>query len=736
MTTKMLVQADPEELRLAIVDTERDELLNVEIEPADHIQTKGNIYKAKVVRVEPSLQSAFVEYGGRRHGFLPFGEIHPFYYRKGVDPKKRPRIQEAIANGTELLIQTVKEERGTKGASLTTYLSLAGRYLVLTPMSDRVGVSRKAETTGQRKRMKEIIASLEIPEGMGIIVRTNGLDQPEKEIKRDLDYLLRLWRGLEKNRDETKGAALLHMESSPVIRAIREYYNEEMEEILIDDPVLYRDAKDYMKAIMPKAAKVVQRYKGNGPLFQAFGIEAKLDIIHQRTVKLPSGGSIVFDATEALTAIDINSGKSTKEHGIEETAYKTNLEAAKVIAKQLRMRDIGGLVVIDFIDMVGKEHIKNVEKALEEAMETDKARLQFGKISAFGLLEMTRQRLRPAVHEARTRACPHCRGTGTVQIPAARALAQLRAIETEARSGRYTQLTLATDADTAVYLLNEKRSEIDRIQEQYDLKFLVAVDPHRAETHGFEIDRERRSGVVNAPKERTERPAAAKDQPQTQVVPAAKAAAENPAPAAGRRGGRSAPMAAPSNEANPGGLGFFARLLQEMEIPSWGMESSTDKAQEPELFEPDIEAVVEAPLETSQVGTDIAAEIVESTAEPEAAPRKRAPRRRKPALKSSERKEEAPKENSPPQAAPKRRAPKKAPANKTGTGESQQATEQEGVSSGEGEKEPTKGARPRRRRGRRGSGSSAAAGAAETGGGAGAAEAAPAPVAPTEPQAS
>lgn len=599
MTTRMLIDArHREETRVAVVTGNQIE--EFDFESAEHKQLKGNIYLAKVTRVEPSLQAAFVDYGGNRHGFLAFAEIHPDYYQipredrerllaeeaaaaaeeaaareqeededdipadiiqgseereeevsdlievesddsvdtiditEGEEPdldsesaagqdseeqdasgneegrgeggrnnrrrrgkggrggrdgqpkasdearakrmniRRRYKIQDVIHRRQVLLVQVVKEERGNKGAALTTYLSLAGRYCVLMPnTSHGGGISRKIHSAADRKRLKEIISDLTLPATMGCIIRTAGLARTKPEIKRDFDYLARLW---DEIRERTlKGAApmLIHSDSDLIKRAIRDIYNKDIDEVFVEGAEGYKAAKDFMKLLMPSHAKRVQHYSDPVSLFQRYHVEDQLNAMYQPVVQLKSGGYIVINPTEALVSIDINSGRSTKEHGIEQTALSTNLEAAREIARQLRLRDMAGLVVIDFIDMEHHSNARKVERAMKEALKHDRARIQVGRISSFGLMEMSRQRLRTGVLEASTRECPHCEGTGLVRTASSSALSALRLIEEEAARGHGSQIVLQASQEASIYVLNSKRVELAEIEERYHVRISI-----------------------------------------------------------------------------------------------------------------------------------------------------------------------------------------------------------------------------------------------------------------------
>jgi ribonuclease E len=580
----MLIDArHREETRVAVVKGNRIE--EFDFESAEHKQLKGNIYLAKVTRVEPSLQAAFVDYGGNRHGFLAFSEIHPDYYqipredreallaeeaehaaeeaalreaddedddghdhdggfeentrqshddedeehhhddasaddgehaengnegersedgertedgergrprrrgngksdaaveelrRKRMALRRRYKIQDVIRRRQVLLVQVVKEERGNKGAALTSYLSLAGRYCVLMPnTSHGGGISRKISNNADRKRLKSIIAEMALPSSMGCIVRTAGLSRTKPEIRRDFDYLARLWDEIRENTLGATAPALIHNDSDLIKRAIRDIYNRDIEEVIVEGEHGYKAAKDFMKLLMPSHARRVRPYADPVSLFQRFGVEDQLAAMYHPVVQLKSGGYLVINPTEALVSIDINSGRSTREHNIEQTATQTNLEAAREIARQLRLRDMAGLVVIDFIDMEHNSNIRKVEKSMKEALKDDRARIQVGRISSFGLMEMSRQRLRTGVLEASTRACPHCEGTGLVRTASSSGLSALRMLEEEAARGRGSIITLRASQEAAFYVLNNKRREIDEIEHRYGVMINILPD--------------------------------------------------------------------------------------------------------------------------------------------------------------------------------------------------------------------------------------------------------------------
>jgi len=549
MSMRMLIDArHPEETRVAVAKGNRIE--EFDFESAEHKQLKGNIYLAKVTRVEPSLQAAFVDYGGNRHGFLAFSEIHPDYYQipkadrdallreeaehaaeeerlraeldardagdfddegeSDADPdaadspdeagtgsdaspvdesaadelrkkrqnlRRRYKIQDVIQRRQVLLVQVVKEERGNKGAALTTYLSLAGRYCVLMPnTSHGGGISRKISNGADRKRLKSIMTDLKLPTTMGLIVRTAGLSRTKTEIKRDFDYLARLWDEIRENTLKSSAPALIYRDSDLIKRAIRDLYHREIEEVVVEGEEGYKAARGFMKLLMPSHVRRVTPYSEATPIFQRFGVEDQLSAMYQPVVQLKSGGYLVINPTEALVSIDINSGRSTREHNIEQTAFATNLEAAAEIARQLRLRDMAGLIVIDFIDMEQSGHVRKVEKAMKEALKNDRARIQIGRISSFGLMEMSRQRLRTGVLEASTKTCPHCEGTGLMRTASSAGLSALRIIEDEAARGRGERILLRAGREAAIYLLNRKRAELAEIEARYGVSVEVAID--------------------------------------------------------------------------------------------------------------------------------------------------------------------------------------------------------------------------------------------------------------------
>ncbi|WP_382323503.1 Rne/Rng family ribonuclease [Hydrogenophaga sp. UC242_53] len=483
---RMLINAtQAEERRLAIVDGQK--LLDYEIEIEGREQRKGNIYKAVVTRVEPSLEACFVDYGEERHGFLPFKEISRQYFAAGV-PVNQARINDVIREGQELLVQVEKEERGNKGAALTTFVSLAGRYVVLMPNNPRGGgVSRRIEGE-DRQELKQALDQLEYPNGMSIIARTAGIGRDAAELQWDLNYLLKLWNAIDGATKGGKGAFLIYQESSLVIRAIRDYFNSDIGEILIDTDDIFEQAHQFMSHVMPEHGHRVKRYRDDAPLFSRFQIEHQIETAYSRTVNLPSGGAIVIDQTEALVAVDVNSARAIKGGDIEETATRTNLEAADEVARQARLRDLGGLVVIDFIDMEESKNRREVENRLRDALRQDRARVQFGAISKFGLLEMSRQRLKPALNEGASIPCPRCGGSGHIRDTESSALQILRIIQEESLKDSTAAVLVQVPVEVASFLLNEKRTEITKIELKQRISVLL-VPNKSLDTPNYKLER-------------------------------------------------------------------------------------------------------------------------------------------------------------------------------------------------------------------------------------------------------
>lgn len=481
---RMLINAtQPEELRVALVDGQR--LFDLDIESGAREQKKANIYKGKITRVEPSLEAAFVDFGAERHGFLPLKEISREYFKKS--PEGRVNIKDVLSEGQEVIVQVEKEERGNKGAALTTFISLAGRYLVLMPNNPRAGgISRRIEGE-ERNELREALNGLDIPADMGLIVRTAGLGRSSEELQWDLDYLLQLW-GAVKEASQDRAPFLIYQESNVIIRAIRDYLRQDIGEVLIDSVEAQEEALTFIRQVMPQYASKIKLYEDSVPLFNRFQIESQIETAFQREVKLPSGGSIVIDPTEALVSIDINSARATKGGDIEETALQTNLEAAEEIARQLRLRDIGGLIVIDFIDMTPAKNQRAVEEKVREALEADRARVQVGRISRFGLLEMSRQRLRPSLGETSGIVCPRCNGQGIIRDVESLSLAILRLIEEEALKDRTAEVRARVPFQVAAFLLNEKRNAITKIELRTRARIFILPDDH-LETPHFEVVR-------------------------------------------------------------------------------------------------------------------------------------------------------------------------------------------------------------------------------------------------------
>ncbi len=489
---RMLINATQrEELRVAIVDGQL--LYDLDLELPAKEQKKSNIYKGRISRVEPSLEAAFVEYGGDRHGFLPLKEIAREYFTPGVDANKAG-MRELVREGQDVIVQVDKEERGTKGAALTTFISLAGRYMVLMPNNPRAGgVSRRIEGE-DRAALREAMDHLEVPDGMGLIVRTAGLGREAEELQWDLDYLLQLWKAITEANQTRPAPFLIYQESRLIMRALRDYLRPEIGEILVDNPEVYEEARDFMQLVMPGSLRKLKLYQDTVPLFSRYQIETQIENCYERSVRLPSGGSIVIDQTEALTAIDINSARATKGADIEETAFNTNMEAAVEIARQLRLRDAGGLIVIDFIDMESSKHQRQVEDQLRDALRHDRARVQLGRISKFGLLELSRQRLRPSLGESTQDVCPRCEGHGRIRSVESLSLSILRLVEEHAMKENTGQVLVQVPSDIANFLLNEKRTALSAIEQRHEAPVVIVAD-ERLETPHYEIERLRDSDL-------------------------------------------------------------------------------------------------------------------------------------------------------------------------------------------------------------------------------------------------
>ncbi|HEX9686971.1 MAG TPA: Rne/Rng family ribonuclease [Burkholderiales bacterium] len=485
---RMLFNAtQAEELRVAIVDGQK--LIDLDIETPGKEQRKSNIYKGVITRIEPSLEAAFVDYGAERHGFLPFKEVARAFFKPGVDVG-RARIQDALEDGQELIVQVDKDERGTKGAALTTFISLAGRYLVLMPNNPRGGgVSRRVEGE-DRNELRDVIDQLPLPQGMSVIGRTAAIGRAAEELTWDLTYLLQLWHAIEGAATQQSGAFLIYQESSLVIRAIRDYYHQDIGEVLIDTEGVYEQARQFMSHVMPQNVSRIKLYRDDVPLFSRFQIEHQIETAYSRSVNLPSGGAVVFDHTEALVSIDVNSARATRGSDIEETAFRTNLEAAEEIARQLRLRDLGGLIVIDFIDMESGRNQREVENCLRDSLKYDRARVQTGKISRFGLMELSRQRLRPSLGETAHNPCPRCHGTGHIRGTESTALHILRIIQEEAMKENTGAINAQVPVDVATFLLNEKRVDLQLVEARHRVSVMLIPNVH-LETPNYTVTRMR-----------------------------------------------------------------------------------------------------------------------------------------------------------------------------------------------------------------------------------------------------
>ena len=493
---RMLINAThPEELRVALVEGQR--LYDLDIEAVGREQRRSNIYKARVVRIEPSLEAAFVNYGSDRHGFLPLKEVARGLFSEPPRSGSRLNIKEVLREGQDLVVQVEKDERGTKGAMLTTFVSLPGRYLVLMPNNPRAGgVSRQIEGD-EREEAREALSSLDIPEGMGLILRTAGTGKGPEDLKWDLEYLLRLWRAIDEAAQSRTAPFLIYKDQDVIIRAIRDYLRNDIGEILIDDPALHEKAREFMQQVTPQNLRKLKLYEDSVPLFSRYQIESQIETAFGREVALPSGGGLVIEPTEALITIDINSARATRGADIEETAFNTNLEAADEVARQLRLRDLGGLIVIDFIDMSSQKNQREVENRLREALKMDRARVQIGRISRFGLLEMSRQRLRPSLTEYSHIVCPRCDGQGTIRGVESLALSVLRIIEEQAMKDATAQLVVQLPVEAAAFLLNEKRQEVGGIESRHDVRVLVLPNPN-LETPQYDLKRVRQQDLALA----------------------------------------------------------------------------------------------------------------------------------------------------------------------------------------------------------------------------------------------
>src|SRR5690554_455997 len=486
---RMLINAtQPEELRVALVDGQR--LFDLDIESGAREQKKSNIYKGRITRVEPSLEAAFVDFGSERHGFLPLKEISREYFKKNSDQSGRINIRDVLSEGQEVIVQVDKEERGTKGAALTTYISLAGRYMVLMPNNPRAGgISRRIEGE-ERNELREALNALNAPADMGLIVRTAGLGRSSQELQWDLDYLAHLWSAITEAAEGRGAPFLIYQESNVIIRAIRDYLRQDIGEVLINSTDAQEEALSFIRQVMPQYTNKIKLYQDSVPLFNRFQIESQIETAFQREVKLPSGGALVIDPTEALVSIDINSARATRGSDIEETALQTNLEAAEEIARQLRLRDIGGLIVIDFIDMTPAKNQRAVEDRMRQCLEVDRARVQVGRISRFGLLEMSRQRLRPSLGETSGMVCPRCNGQGVIRDIESISLAILRLIEEEALKDRTAEVRARVPLQVAAFLLNEKRNALTKIELRTRVRIFILPD-EQLDTPHFDVQRVR-----------------------------------------------------------------------------------------------------------------------------------------------------------------------------------------------------------------------------------------------------
>ena len=604
---RMLINAThPEELRVALVEGQT--LYDIDIETPSREQKKSNIYKGVITRIEPSLEAAFVNFGAERHGFLPFKEIARGYFDpEAVDEKGRPVVKNAIKEGQEILVQVDKEERGTKGAALTTFISLAGRYLVLMPNNPRAGgVSRRIEGD-DRAAVKQALSQLDMPEGMGLIVRTAGVGRTAEELQWDLDYLLQVWNAIQEADKEKSAPFLVYQESNVIIRALRDYLRADIGEILIDDEGIYALASDFLQRVMPQMLPKLKRYDDRIPLFTRYQIESQIESAFQREVQLPSGGVLVFDHTEALTAVDINSGRNTRGADIEETALNTNLEAADEIARQLRLRDLGGLIVIDYIDMMPNRHQREVENRLRDALKMDRARVQVGRISRFGLLEMSRQRLRPSLGESSQIVCPRCTGQGTIRQTDSLSLSILRLIEEEAMKEKTGRVVAQVPVDVATYLLNEKRAEIHDIQDRHHVEVVVVPNPN-LETPHYELERvridetaplkahklvEQMHQEVYQPQEATAQ--ATTEEPAVKSVTPPTPAPEKPKPEPAEKKAekpekKEAPKEVKAKQPAPEKPGLLKRIWQTLFVPEEEETAAQPEPKKPEPKEPAKEA--------------------------------------------------------------------------------------------------------------------------------------------------
>lgn len=481
MSRKMLINVlHPEEARVAIVQDGLLMELNIEISGKE--QTRGNIYKGVVVRVEPGLQAAFVDIGQKKPGFIQMGDLHPdsWQWRDDIPEdqrKRRPRIQEVLRRGQELLVQVEKDARDMKGAALTSYISLPGRYMVLMPGDDAAGISRKIEDNAVRKELKALVAELQVPTGYGYIVRTEAVGRTLEEVKKDLDYLVGVYERIRKQADSIKGAGEIYQDAGVILRTIRDYFSDDIDEVLVDDKSAFSQAVDFFKELMPGLEDRVKLHREKRPIFSKYQLEEQIDQLYEKRVPLPSGGSLIIEPTEALVSIDVNSGKSSGERGVEDTAFKTNVEAAAEVARQLRLRDLGGLVMIDFIDMRDVKHNKEVERTLKDALKLDKARVNLGRISQFGVMEMSRQRIAKNINDAIHLECPHCEGRGRVKSVEAMAVSFLRKVHAAAAKGQVAEVRGGLPLEVAYYLLNRKKRELAQIENDYEIVVTIKGKP-------------------------------------------------------------------------------------------------------------------------------------------------------------------------------------------------------------------------------------------------------------------
>ena len=568
---RMLINAtQPEELRVALVDGQR--LYDLDIESGAREQKKANIYRGRITRIEPSLEAAFVDFGAERHGFLPLKEISREYFTK--EPSGRPNIKEVLKEGQEVIVQVDKEERGNKGAALTTFISLAGRFLVLMPNNPRAGgISRRIEGD-DRAQLKDAMGQLTVPDKMGVIVRTAGIGRSPEELQWDMDYLVQVWEAITEEAGKRSAPFLIYRESNVIIRAMRDYLRHDIGEVLIDSPEVYEEALHFIRQVMPSYQNKIKLYADDVPLFSRFQIESQIETAYQREVKLPSGGAVVIDHTEALVSIDINSARATRGSDIEETALQTNLEAADEIARQLRLRDIGGLVVIDFIDMTPAKNQREVENRVRDALKLDRARVQIGRISRFGLMEMSRQRLRPSLGETSGVVCPRCNGQGTIRDVRSISLSIMRLIEEEAMKERSSQIRAVLPVPVATYLLNEKRSVLNDIEQRQGVQVVLLPNPDMDTPHYDmqrlrddqvnEEDGQRSSFELPTETDYTQEPDAAFDKPVQRAEAAVKSVAHNaPAPTSLQTDAEpqtTSSTTPPPSESHEGGL--FSRLVK------------------------------------------------------------------------------------------------------------------------------------------------------------------------------